>query len=257
MADAKTEECDYEPSSEEEERVKEEVKKVKAKKLKPRIYVLKNADKSFHEKWEPERDLLNFPHPYRLALMARPNSGKSNFIKNIIIRASPPFRNIILLHPDGKSNEYDDVNADVRSELPAPEAWGELTGNRKTLCIVDDIEIKLLPKNQRSNLDRLFGYVSTHKNVSVIITSQCGYNIPVSVRRNLNLYCFWKSPDVQSVTGLMRKAGLTKQHIQKIFKEQLLTRFDNFLVDMTAGTPAFYRKNGYDVIPESYFDEDE
>ena len=36
--------------------------------------------------------------------------------------------------------------------------------------------------------------VSTHKNVSCMITSQDGYNIPPSVRRNLNANVIWKLP---------------------------------------------------------------
>jgi hypothetical protein len=102
----------------------------------------------------------------------------------------------------------------------------------------------------------LFGYVSTHCGVSCIITSQDGYSIPVTVRRNLNVYVFWKSPDRQAVAGLLRKAGLTKEHIQKVFNELLTSRFDNFTVDLTAGSPAMYRKNGFQIVDESFFEDD-
>ena len=92
--------------------------------------------------------------------------------------------------------------------------------------------------------------------MSCIITSQCGYNIPPSTRRNLNVYVFWKSPDGQAVAGLLRKAGLTKDHIQKVFRELLQSRFDNFTVDLTANSPAMYRKNGFQIVDESFFEDD-
>lgn len=228
------------------------------KKLEQRLYILPNADKSWHETWGPRgsRSLLNIPWPFRLALMARPNSGKSNFIFNLILQADPTYEQIILIHPDENSIEYKRVNAEVRSTIPDPEEWSLMTKKSeiKTLCIIDDIELKLLDKKQRSNLDRLFGYVSTHCGVSVIITSQDGYSIPVTVRRNLNVYVFWKSPDTQAVAGLIRKAGLTKDHVIKIFKELLNSRFDNFTVDLSANSPAMYRLNGFTQIPETFFD---
>jgi hypothetical protein len=228
------------------------------KKLEQRLYILPNADKSWHESWGPRgsRGLLNLPWPFRLALMARPNSGKSNFIFNLILQAEPTYEKIILIHPDENSIEYKRVNAEVRQTVPDPEEWSELTNKAeiKTLCIIDDIELKLLDKKQRSNLDRLFGYVSTHCGVSVVITSQDGYSIPVTVRRNLNVYVFWKSPDTLAVAGLIKKAGLTKEHVIKIFKELLKSRFDSFMVDLTANSPAMYRLNGFNQIPESFFD---
>jgi len=240
-------------------------KKVTKEKKKPpdleqRLYVLPNSDKKWHESWRdiPNRSLLNIPWPFRLALMARPNSGKSNFIFNLILQAYPEYEQVILIHPDEHSKEYQRVHAIVRKDIPDPEEWQKITNNaeKKTICIIDDLELKLLDKKQKSNLDRLFGYVSTHCGVSCIITSQDGYSIPVTVRRNLNLYVFWKSPDRQAVAGLLRKAGLTKEHIQKVFNELLQSRFDNFTVDLTAGSPAMYRVNGFEVIEEDFFTDD-
>jgi hypothetical protein len=220
------------------------------RKLEKRIYKLPNADKKNHEVWYPGRDLLNIPAPYRIGLMAPPNRGKSTLIKNILLRADPLFNNIILIHPDQESDEYSDVRATVMNTIPAPEDW-KYEG--KTLCIVDDIELKLLDKTQKSNLDRLFGYVSTHKNVSCMITSQDGYNIPPSVRRNLNVYVIWKTPDIQAVSGLIRKAGLTSEHTKKIFK-RFKSNYDSFMIDLTNKSPAHYRINGYEIINEDFFE---
>ena len=41
------------------------------------------SDKKFQEKWKPGRDLLNFPHSWRLILAGPPSSGKSTSIKKV------------------------------------------------------------------------------------------------------------------------------------------------------------------------------
>lgn len=43
--------------------------------LPQKIIPFKNADKKWHEKWTEGRDLLDFPHPYRITLTGPPNSG--------------------------------------------------------------------------------------------------------------------------------------------------------------------------------------
>ena len=128
-----------------------------SKQLDKRIYRLPNLDKKDHENWTPDRDILNLPSPYRIGLMAPPNRGKSTMIKNILLRADPPFDTIVLIHPDAESDEYKDVKAIVLDYIPEPSEWNY---KGKTLCIVDDIELKLMDKKQKSNLDRLFGYVT-------------------------------------------------------------------------------------------------
>ena len=88
---------------------------------------------------------------------------------------------------------------------------------RQDFMFIDDVELKLLDKKQKSHLDRLFGFVSTHRNVSCIITSQCAFNIPVSIRRNLNVFILWNSPDKSAVDTLMRRCGLNGDHAKQFF----------------------------------------
>ena len=131
------------------------------KALPRRIIPIANADKEFHEEWKANRDPLNLPHPFRAVLLGQPNTGKTTLVKNILLRAQPEFKEMFLIHCDSEyTKEYDDVGKAVQvlSEIPPPNWW---EGKVKTLVILDDLEYKGMGKEQKQNLDRLFGYCST------------------------------------------------------------------------------------------------
>lgn len=225
--------------------------KIKAK-LPNEIIALPNADKAFHEKWHPKRNLLNIPHPFRCVLMGRPNVGKTTIIKNIILRANPAFKEIFVIHCDAEyTKEYDDLGAKMLSEIPAPEEW---EGKNKTMVVIDDVEIKMMDKRQRRNLDRLFGYVSTHKNISVILTAQDPFNIVPIVRRCSNLWVLWRGIDLDAMNSISRKAGLQSHQLKTIFDELMPNQKDSLWIDLTDRSPAPMRKNGYEVITQNTSD---
>ena len=58
----------------------------KQTKLPQQIIPIPNRDKAFHETWHSSRDLIDIPHPFRGVLAARPNSGKTCVMLNIILR---------------------------------------------------------------------------------------------------------------------------------------------------------------------------
>ena len=109
-------------------------------------------------------------------------------VKNLLIRAKPPFEEVFVIHCDPDyTKEYDDIGAVLLKDIPSPEDW---EGQVKTLVILDDLEFKGMSKDQRRNLDRLFGFVSTHKNISCILCSQDPFNVPPIVRRCSNLWAW-------------------------------------------------------------------
>lgn len=215
------------------------------KKLPDELIVIENADKKFHEKWYKGRNMLNFCHPVRACIMGPPNKGKSTTVKNILLRADPPFEEVKVIHCDGGyTKEYDDVEAEMLSEIPAPSDWSGLV---KTLVILDDLELKGMSKEQKRNLDRLFGYVSTHKNISVILCSQDAFNVPPIVRRCCNLWILYEGTDRDSVAQLSRKAGYTKEQFDILFDK--CTEFhDSIWLDKTSRSPYPLRKNGFEII---------
>lgn len=212
------------------------------------IIVFKNEDKKNHEKWTPRRDLLNFPAPTRFCISAIPNSGKTNLIKNILVKADPPYEEIYLIHPDPEyTKEYDDVNAIKLDHIPPPDFW---EGKKKTFVVIDDYEFSKMSKEEHRNLSRLVGYCSTHKFLSVACVSQDLFSLPVCVRRCCNVFIFWKIKDTDSAVNVARKSGLKKEDFFELFA-MLKTSYDFIIIDTTKDSPAYLRKNGYEIIQKN------
>jgi hypothetical protein len=167
------------------------------------------------------------------------------------------FEEIKVIHCDPDyTKEYDDVEAEMLSEIPAPEDW---EGAVKTLVVLDDLEFKGMSKDQRRNLDRLFGFVSTHKNISCILCSQDPFNVPPIVRRCSNLWVLWRCPDLDAMASVSRKTGMRSKNFNSIFGtlftytnpetgEQYTRPHDSLWIDMTEKSPYKMRKNGYELI---------
>lgn len=215
--------------------------------LPERLLPFPNKDKDFHEHWFPGRDLANFPHPFRMISSGPPGSGKSTGIKNIIVRADPPFQLIVLVSPDPDfSKEYSDIEHISETECPPPEAF---PGHIKTLVIMEDLGYGLMNKKQCYNVDRLFGYASTHKNISVMLACQDPIECPKSARRTSNVFVLARSPDVSATARMAQRAGMTTKKLQELFS-CCKQPYDAAWVDLTPGTPAPLRLNCYIVQDE-------
>lgn len=213
-----------------------------------KIIALPNPDKEFHEHWYKNRNMLNIPHPFRCVALGPPNVGKTTIVKNLLLRAHPPFQEVVVIHCDsGYTKEYEDIgeNIEMLDKIPKPEEWEGLV---KTLVILDDLEFKTMDKEQRRNLDRLFGYVSTHKNISCILCSQDPFNVPPIVRRCSNLWVLWRCSDLDAMATCARKTGLKSNNFNSIFNQLMLDNKDSLWLDMTDKTNYPMRKNGYHII---------
>ena len=225
--------------------------------LPKKLIALPNLDKAFHESWNTKRDLLNFIHPARIVFMGPPNVGKTTAVLNCILRADPPFEEIFVVHCDPEfTQEYNclynynskgerDDGIQLLKDIPAPD---DFEGSVKTLVILDDLELKELDKRQRRSLDRLFGFVSTHKNISVYLCSQDPFNVPPIVRRCSNVFVLWKLVDLDSMAMCCRKTGLESGTLKRIFNKLMTEPRDSLWVDLTDKSPAKLRKNGYEII---------
>lgn len=215
-------------------------------KLPDKIIPIKNKDKLWHESWHKNRNLLDIPHPYRGVILGPPGVGKSTTVKNLLVRAKPEFEEIYLIHCDVENTkEYDDLDVEKLQEIPEPSEW---SGERKTLVILDDLEFKLMPKDQKRCLDRLYGYCSTHLNISVVLCAQDSFNVPPSVRRCASLWILWKISDIDSLMTIARKCGMKTSHFKMIFDRLMKDHHDSLWIDLSKGSPMKHRKNGYEAI---------
>lgn len=245
-------------SKDEEERDfsgQDEIINKKQATLPKKIIPIPNRDKEFHESWKKNSDELDFPHPFRAVITAPPNTGKSTIIMNLIMRQKPVFKKFIIIHcsPDEtkeydilgarKSEEHPKSNVEIRGDIPDPKSFN---GKIKTLVVLDDIEYKNLNKTQLSYLDRLFGFVSTHMNVSIIATAQVFFNLPPAIKRMANVLIIGKLNDRTAMNAIASKVGMNINLFQAYMK--LLTDVhDTLWIDLTEKTPYPIRKNGYEI----------
>ena len=214
-----------------------------------------NRDKTFHEAWYPGRNLLNIPHPFRAILAGPPNRGKSTICKNLLLRADPPFEQVIVVHYDLETKEYDDLKGEHFFLLNTIPNVSEFSGKKKTFIILDDLPIKQLKKDQQILLNRLYGYMSTHKNISICLCSQDAYEIPVLVRRSSNLWVLWKGVDHISLKQLSKRGGC--ENLMDLMKRYLHISYDSLWLDSSPNSPAPIRVNGYKIIPQTCEREEE
>ena len=232
---------------------KRKVSQLEVKQLPQRLLPIDNPDKKWHEKWDAKRDPLNFPHPFRALLIGPPNSGKSTTILNIIARVRPHFEKIIIIYPGGieGTKEYDVLGSgdgiEFREDFPAPDYFPTVKSKSavKTLVIIDDMELREIGGDQRAHLDRLFGHVSTHRNVSIMLGAQQFFNVPPIARRLSNLFITWKPRDLRLLNEVSSRVG---EDLAGIFNALRKNNHDSIWVDMTKGTPYPLRWNGYQKI---------
>jgi len=220
-----------------------------ARPLPKHIIPFSNSDKGFHEHWTKHRDLLDIPHPFRMLLASKPNGGKTTVILNIVLRVAcgeRPFEKIIVVHCDPKTTkEYDAIDRELRSDIPAPE---EFDARRKTLCILEDLNYLNMSKEQKGRLERLYGYASTHKNVSCMLTAQDPFRILPTVRRCTNFFVLWNNSDGDMLKTLAQKIGLEPDRLQTILQRECRGAHDSLWLDFTVDTPAPFRRNGYECL---------
>lgn len=216
------------------------------KNLQEKILPIKCSDKSFQEKWTKGRDLLDFPWSFRWTLAGPPSSGKSTIIKNHIIRANPPYTKVEVCHYDSEgSTEWEDVGATMISMLPDPKQIN--TTKEKYLLIIEDLNLSTVNKTEKEKIDRLFGYSSSHRGVSIALTAQNPLDVPVGARRMSNVFTIWKQPDLNGLMLMARRCGYKQQDFIEFFK-LCKTQHDCITIDCTNLTPAPLRFNGYQLI---------
>jgi len=142
-----------------------------------------------------------------------------------------------LIHIADDDPEYDDIDiTDRLSYCPPPDYFDH---EEKQLVIIEDMSFN--EKNE--NVSALFRYVSTHKNVSIIMNYQDYILVPKMARRCINIINIWEMPDktIQSIVG--KKVGLEKGQLQEMFNSLCKKRRDFITIDLSDDSPCKYRLN--------------
>lgn len=223
-------------------------KRERKKRFPNKILALKNADKKFMESWSSDRSMLNFPHSFRMLCLGPPNVGKSTIVKNIVVRADPKFKQIFLIHcdPDG-TLEYDDLDVEILDDIPEPYD-GMFDRDIKSLLIIDDMEFQYMSKTERRRLDRLFGYTSTHRGLSICVCAQDMFNLIPCIRRMSNIIVLWKVMDLDLMNTIGRRVGLKKGEFHDLCLRKIRDVHDSIWIDLTKGSPYPLRFNGFEKI---------
>lgn len=223
----------------------------KKKYEKPILFKMK--DKLDHEKWNPKRSPWNVIAPWRGIFMGVPGCGKTTMILNILARMKPHPKRVTIIHPDENSKDYDLVDCEKFTEIPDLEYFSECPGD-KQVVVIDDIELKTIGRSELSKLGRLFGYISTHKNVTCLLTSQDPFSIPAQVRRNCNVFVLWKSRDLNALSMLSNRIGLSADELKDLFSKFEDPR-DCLVIDDTLKTPYPLRRTFYDILDRPQVNE--
>lgn len=250
--------------------VKKSKKSKKIKKLPRQLLFIPSSDKNFIEQWDdmPNRDPLNFPKSFRMCLIGPVGMGKTMMIKNIICRVQnsrKKFERIFVLHQDKFAREYDDIDAEIITELPENDFWmgypepdsedeepEQLEDSDierpPTLMIIDDICFKDLPKSQTLLLDRLCGFISSHCNVSLAVLNQTAFAIDPIIRKCSNVWVIWRPSDTDELNVISRRVGFRSKELLHLFDEFAPHDTDSIMIDKTPGSPYPLRLNGYKLI---------
>ena len=220
-------------------------------KLPNELLIFENQDKQgWYDTYDPSKP-AKLPHPFRACLMAGVGSGKTSLIKNLVLRQS--FERIYLLHldvADGDADgscEYADLNCEILTEVPDPRSFDK---RERNLLIMEEISPKDLSKAEQKRLDRMLGYASTHRNLSVIITAQNPISVPISLRRMCSHLFLWQSSDNIVLRIFGERLHMEPRELAYLIKTHCHTPYD-FLCIATGGNgEPFIRKNLFEVIKQ-------
>ena len=225
----------------------------RAPRLKKQLSEIKNADKgSWTETWNKpgkKADIANFPHPSRICLIGPPSTGKSFMCKHLLLRQRPMFQEVYVIHADADvTSEYLDIEPTMMlNEFPD---IGFFDGKVKTLVCLDDIEYSNLSSEQTARMNKLIRYGSSHKNITLYMTNQSFFELPSLLRKMSNVFIIWKPRSSTEMKLIASRIGLKPECLEDIFMNICNDFRDSLCVDLHHESPAFLRKNIWEVIEE-------
>ena len=103
------------------------------------------------------------------------------------------------------------------------------------MLIIDEINHGGLTRAETGALSRLFGYASTHKNLSIILQAQCAFETSPQIRRYLNMVTLWDQ-GIKQTEGLYSR--LVGEPLGKYFR-LCGSKYDSVTLDFSQDGPRF------------------
>jgi len=219
------------------------------KSLPNKLLLLGCKDKDNDESWSKKRSLANIPCPFRMLLCAGVGNGKSTVVKNILLQAKPLYDRVVVVCCDASTRDYEDLEVSiVMDKLPSIDSFDN---NYKNCLIIDDYRPKT--SADKAQLDRLFGYCSSHKKTSIMMCVQDLFAIfSPTIQRMVNVFVLWNTHDQNQLKMICNRVNLPMENMKQIFKDLDFGKKDSLMIDMTSDTPCKYRKNIFEPISEKY-----
>jgi hypothetical protein len=259
---SESEAYDNSPSPKKKKKVKKKPKKKPIPNLPNRVIIIKNSEKDtggWNESWNKpkHRNIAHIPHPFRLLALGRPGRGKTNMIKNIFLKhqsSNKPFVKLYVMTCDEDSTEWNDCDPnEVSTQLPDVDFFDP---KYKTALVIDDFEFARMSKIEVRRLSTIMRFVSTHRNVSVMLGFQSFFDCPNICRKTANCFMIYKPVSKIELVTIANRVGVDADDLKMIFKTICTTPYDHLFVDRTISTPYFLRKNIYKQIHLNDSDSD-
>jgi len=237
-------------------------KKKKIPKLPNKLVVIKNAEKdsgAWMEKWEKpqKRSAGHIIHPFRLLALGGVGRGKTNSCKNIFLRhqsSGKKFKKLYIITCSADSREWLDCEPNaVITDIPDLDMFD---GSVKTCVILDDYETMKINTDQMRKLSTLMRFISSHRNVSCILSYQSFFDSPPICRKVANCYMLYKPNSRQEMDCIANRVGISGDNMKYLYKHHITGTYDHLFVDKTIGTPYPLRKNIYEIIEDVQSDSD-
>jgi hypothetical protein len=203
-----------------------------------------SPDKTFQEKWSKGRNLMNIPSSFRCCIFGKPGVGKTSFIKNMLIHQNPCFNGIYVIAAGGNNDsEYNDVKAMKLKKIPEVKDFPGR--NVKSVLIIDDGQFINMKSDEEERLNTLVGYGSSHCNISFICSVQRLTIVPVFVRSCCDIFVLFQNNNLNDIALIAPRICMKVAELTKLMDKYIKDPHDSIMVDLTPGSPAKFRLNGY------------
>ena len=226
--------------------------------LPERNIIIKNLDKDtgWNEKWKKGQSPGLLPHPFRLVALGNVGRGKTNSCKNLFLKHQSTrrkFKKLIIITCDIDSKEWIDCEPNIiTDQMIGLEEFDDCV---KTCVIIDDYEWVKASKQDQKKLSTLVRFISSHKNVSVILSFQSFFDCPVIARKCATQFLLYKPNSKQELDTIANRCGVPSTDMRWIFKHLCKGPYDSLMVDLSVNSPYKMRKNIYEVLSDDDSDD--